>query len=123
MFRISLHTAFIAGHQIKFQSGPESYHIHDWQVEAALEGERLDENGLLFDFNKLKKIMYEITDPFNDRALEDFDCFKNINTSAENVAKYIFSSIKNRLSGNVTLLYVEVMEAPGCKARYSEKPV
>ena len=121
MFTVKITTTFIAGHQLNFPTGiHEPYHIHDWQVETAIAGSQLDENGLLFDFLQLKKIVTDITNPFNDRALEDFDCFKNINTSAENVAKYLFTSIKNQLPPTISLLYVEVTEAPGCKAQYSE---
>jgi 6-pyruvoyltetrahydropterin/6-carboxytetrahydropterin synthase len=120
LFTIKTTTTFIAGHQLDFPAGPEPYHIHDWQVETAITGSQLDENGLLFDFTHLKNIVIDLTTPFNDRALEDFDCFKNINTSAENVAKYLFTSIKNQLPANISLLYVEVTEALGCKAQYSE---
>jgi len=74
---------------------------------------------LLLDFNKLKMILDGIVSPFNDRALEDFACFKNTNTSAENVAKYIFSSIKEEIPKHISPLYVEVTETSGCKARYS----
>ncbi|MCE5341706.1 MAG: 6-carboxytetrahydropterin synthase [Planctomycetaceae bacterium] len=123
MFTITVSTVFVAGHQLKFTAGAESYHIHDWQAEAAVAGEHLDQNGLLLDFNDLKKTIDEIVSPFSDRALEDFDCFKDMNTSAENVAKYIYDSIKKQLQQGVKLLYVEVTEAPGCKAKYSEKQV
>lgn len=122
MYTIKVTTTFIAGHQVKFPSGPEPYHIHDWQVETALAGKHLDQNGLLFDFNKLKKILDAIVTPFNDRTLEDLDCFKNINTSAENVAEYIYNTAKKQLPENVSLLYVEVTEAPGCKAGFSPAP-
>lgn len=120
MFSITVHTSFSAGHQLKFPAGPEPYHIHDWQVDTVLAGENLDSSGLLFDFNVIKKILDDIVSPFNDRTLEDLDCFKNINTSAENVAKYIFYSIKNQIPPDITLVSVEVTEAPGCKAKYSE---
>jgi 6-pyruvoyltetrahydropterin/6-carboxytetrahydropterin synthase len=121
LYTISVTTTFNAGHQLKLSSVTEPYHIHDWIVEAAVGGKGLDENGLLFDFNKLKKILDGIVGPFNDRALEDLECFKNTNTSAENVAKYIFIQTKQQLPANVSPLYIEVTEAVGCKARYGEK--
>jgi 6-pyruvoyltetrahydropterin/6-carboxytetrahydropterin synthase len=123
LFTVTVNTVFVAGHQLKFASTAESYHIHDWQVETAVVGEHLDENGLLLDFNDLKKTIDDIVLPFSDRALEDFDCFKDMNTSAENVAKYIYDSVKKKLPKGVKLLYVEVTEAPCCKAKYNEKPV
>lgn len=120
MFTIKVTSSFHAGHQIKFAKTAEPYHIHDWLVEAAVAGKTLDENGLLFDFVKFKRIIEEIISPFDDKALEDFDYFKGVNTSAENVAKYIFDTIKKQLPPSVTLLYIEVTEAHGCKARFSE---
>ena len=120
MYTISVTTTFRAGHQLKFSASAEPYHIHDWLVEAAVGGEELDNNGMLFDFNRLKKILDEIVSPFNDKKLEDLQCFKNINTSAENIAKYIFCQIKQRLPINVSPLYIEVTETAGCKAKYGE---
>jgi len=121
LYTTSVTTTFRAGHQLKFSASAEPYHIHDWLVEAAVSGEELDNNGMLFDFNKLKKILDEIVSPFNDKKLEDLQCFKNMNTSAENIAKYIFGQIKQRLPINVSPLYTEVTEAAGCKAKYGEK--
>jgi 6-pyruvoyltetrahydropterin/6-carboxytetrahydropterin synthase len=93
-------------------------HEHDWQVEAAIGGENLDVNGLLFDFNKLKKMLDDAIGEFNDRKLEDCPIFRGKNTSAENVAEYIYRTLKPQLPTDLQLLYVEVQEAPGCKARY-----
>lgn len=121
MYTISVTATFRAGHQLKLSDAVEPYHIHDWIVEAAVNSESLDENGVLLDFNKLKKILEQIVSPFNDQTLEDFECFKNTNTSAENVAKYIFVSIKEQIPKNISPLCVEVTETIGCKARYSEK--
>ena len=121
MYTISVTATFRAGHQLKLLSAAELYHIHDWTVEAAVGGQSLDKNEMLFDFNKFKKILDEIVGPFNDKKLEDFQCFKNMNTSAENIAKYIFDQVKPQLAANISLLYTEVTETAGCKARYSEK--
>lgn len=121
MYEISVTITFRAGHQLKLSSAAEPYHIHDWIVEAAVGGQNLDSDGMLFDFDKLKKILDEITGPFNNKKLEDLQCFKNMNTSAENIAKYIFGQIKRQLPANVSLLYTDITETSGCKAKYSEK--
>ncbi|MGB8226557.1 MAG: 6-carboxytetrahydropterin synthase [Sedimentisphaerales bacterium] len=122
MYRITVTTNFRASHQLKFADMTESYHTHDWKAEAAVGGESLDDDGLLLDFNKLKKILESIVCRLDGRKLEDLKCFENTNASAENVARYIYDSIKSQLPKNTGLLYVEVTETPGCKARYSEKP-
>lgn len=121
LYTITVTTTFRAGHQLKTASATEPYHIHDWLVEAAVGGEALDDDGLLFDFNKLKKILEGIVCRLDGRKLEDLKCFENINTSAENIARYIYGSIKSRLPERIGLLYVEVTEIPGCRARYGER--
>ena len=121
MFTISVTTTFRAGHQLNLSDAAEPYHIHDWIVEAAVEGLYLDENEVLFDFHKLKKILDEIVGPFNDQPLEDFECFKNMNISTENIARYIFGNVKKLLPKHVSLLYIELTESAGCKVRYGEK--
>ena len=118
MYRITVSTNFQASHQLDISGTIEPRHSHDWQVEAAISGKNLDENGLLFDFNRLKKMLDNAVGGFKDRKLEDCPAFEGMNTSAENVAKYIYESIKSLLPKQVELLYVEVTEAPGCRARY-----
>jgi 6-pyruvoyl-tetrahydropterin synthase len=52
---------------------------------------------------------------------EDFKRFENMNTSAENIVRYIHDSIKDKLPKRISLLYVEVTETGGWRARYSKK--
>jgi 6-pyruvoyltetrahydropterin/6-carboxytetrahydropterin synthase len=75
--------------------------------------------GLVVDFNKLKAMIQFIIAPFENDQLEKFDPFTNINSSAENLAKYIYSKLKPMLWAGLKLNFVEVMEAPDCWARYS----
>jgi 6-pyruvoyltetrahydropterin/6-carboxytetrahydropterin synthase len=120
LYRITVTTAFRAAHQLSLSGTTEPQHSHDWQVEAAICGKKLDDNGLLFDFNELKKILDDIVGQFKDRKLEDCPCFKGRNTSAENVAEYIYKSIKPLLPKRIKLLFVEVTETLGCRARYGK---
>jgi 6-pyruvoyltetrahydropterin/6-carboxytetrahydropterin synthase len=113
-----VNASFRAGHQLNISGTVEPMHEHDWQVEATIGGENLDENGLLFDFNRLKKMLDDAIGGFNDRKLEDCPIFRGKNASAENVAEYIYRTLKPQLPTDLRLLYIEVQEAPGCKARY-----
>jgi 6-pyruvoyl-tetrahydropterin synthase len=76
LYTISVTTTFRAGHQLKLPPAAELYHVHDWTVEAAVGGQSLDKNELLFDFNKLKKILDEIAGPFNDKNLKISNALK-----------------------------------------------
>ena len=121
MFVISAEITFNAGHQLVFADGStEAAHNHNWVVTAALSGDKTNENGMVFDFEKLKKMLKKIVAEFDSGKLENFAYFKKKNASAENVAKYIYEKLNARLSPIISLEYVEVTESPGCRARYSE---
>ena len=122
MFIISAEITFNTRHQLTFADGSqEAAHSHNWIVTAALSRDETDENGMVFDFEKLKKMLKKIVAEFNNGKLEDFDYFKKKNASAENVAKYIYEKLKEQLGPIISLEYVEVTESPRCRARYSEQ--
>ena len=120
MFVIIAEIIFNAEHQLTFADGStEAIHSHNWTVTAALGRQGTDENGMVFDFRILKKMLREIVAEFKNGKIENAEYFKKNNTSAENVARYIYDKLKPRLEPIISLEYVEVLESPGCRARYS----
>lgn len=121
MFVISVEITFNAEHRLSFADGStEAAHSHNWAVTAAVSRRETDENGMVFDFRILKKMLREIVAEFKDGKIENAIYFKKNNTSAENVAGYIYDRLKGRLEPIISLEYVEVLESPGCRAKYSE---
>jgi len=113
-------TSFLASHQLAFKNcEQEDEHSHSWAVTVAVCSEKLNEDGFVMDFCILKEKVRKIVAELQGNKLEDMECFKDINASAENVAKYIFDKLKPQLSSCVQLDYVEVVEAAGCAAKYS----
>ena len=120
LFTVTVENAFTAQHQLTIPDGqPEPLHSHDWIVRTAVSSAKLDKTGLALDFIQLKEEVEKIIAPFNKTKLHDLSCFQGINVSAENVAKYIFTSLEPLLPSNVKLKSVEVCEAPGCWAKFS----
>ncbi len=121
MFTITVETSFLASHQLVFKNGEqEDAHEHNWAVKVAVCSEKLNEDGLVMDFCVLKEKIQAIVAEFEGKKLEDMDCFSGDNVSAENVAKYIFETIKPQLSSGVKMGSVEVAEAAGCRAKYED---
>ena len=120
MFRITVEKGFRASHSLRLPDGSrEKLHSHDWRVRACVAADSLDAMGLVMDFEKLGRIMDDAIGPLAGAELEDLSVFGNVNPSAENVAGYIFKAIEPRLGRRVRLEAVEVMETPGCWAKYS----
>jgi len=98
----------------------EPLHNHNWHLIVAVSADKPDKMGLVMDFGRLSDIIDGIIAPFESTQLEQFDVFENINSSAENVAKYIFDRIEPLLPSSVRLEYVKITEAPRCSVTYTE---
>lgn len=120
MFRITVERGFTASHRLTLPDGSkEPLHSHDWLVRATVSAATLDGMGLVMDFNRLSAIIDDAVAGFAGGRLEDTPVFAGRNASAERVAEYVFGCIKPRLDARVRLESVQVMETPGCWARFS----
>lgn len=120
MYSISVEMGFTAQHQLKFESGTqEPLHEHDWKVCASVSSERLDKNDLVMDFEYLKSLLDVLLQDFRGQRLESLGFFENRNVSAEHLAVMLYKDLAPKLPDSVRLDFIEVTEAPGCKARYS----
>jgi 6-pyruvoyltetrahydropterin/6-carboxytetrahydropterin synthase len=121
MFIISVERRFRASHQLILPDGSkEPVHNHDWVVAAKVGCEKLNNMGVVMNFQKLQAMIDEIVAGFNNKALETVGYFKQNNPSAENVSKYRYEQLRMELPEGVKLQSVRVVEEPGCSATYQE---
>ncbi len=72
MFRISLRHNFETAHRLSASNAPikcQSIHGHSWWVTATIEGEELDEQGMLVEFGRFKKAWRRFLDDSLDHHL------------------------------------------------------
>jgi len=120
MYTLSVDMSFTAQHQLSFSDGTqEPLHEHDWKVTVAVAAEKLDKDELAMDFEELKCLTENILRDFRGQRLESLGIFENRNVSAEIVARTLYDELAPKLPGMVRLEFVEVTEAPGCRARYT----
>ena len=121
MFTVSVETHFGASHQLALPDGSkEPLHHHDWVVTANLSSDKLDSMGFVMDFCRLKAVVDKTIAEFDNVPLDSIDYFRRNNSSAENVAKYIFDKLEPKLPGGVELRSIRVVEEPGCSAKFSK---
>ena len=121
MFEVTVEEKFAAGHALRNYKGKcENVHGHNYRVEVTLSGEKLDETGLLLDFVELKKALFEIIDGMDHKFLNDVPPFDRLNPSAENMARFIFEELENRLPAATParVATVRLWETDGCSATY-----
>jgi len=122
MYELTIETQFSAAHQLRGYKGRcEKLHGHNWRVQVSVSTERLDEIGLSMDFHELKRITNEVLLPLDHSILNEVFPFTEINPSSENIAKWLYDSLKKRVNNdNIKLSAVTVWESEGAGATYLE---
>ena len=122
MYELSIETGFASAHQLRGYKGKcERLHGHNWKVQISVTAERLNEIDLAIDFHELKKIANEVISPLDHAFLNDIFPFTEKNPSSENVAKWIFESLKKKINDdNIRVSAVTVWESDTASASYYE---
>lgn len=131
MFRVSKSIDFCYGHRLMNYEGKCRFlHGHNGRVEIELEGEKLDERGMLTDFGDIKRVMKKwIDDNLDHRMIlrkddpavefirERGEPFYTIdeNPTAENLARLIFEETRRQ---GFPVVRVVLWETPDSFAVY-----
>jgi 6-pyruvoyltetrahydropterin/6-carboxytetrahydropterin synthase len=121
MFEVTIEETFAAGHALRGYRGKcENVHGHNYRCQVTLEGEQLDEIGLLVDFVELKKVVHAVLDRMDHQWLNDFPPFDQLNPSAENMARYIYDEVNAGLrpGSGTRLAQVRLWETDTASATY-----
>ncbi len=122
MYELTIESHFSAAHQLRGYKGRcEKLHGHNWRVQVTVSSERLNDIGLAIDFHELKTITNEVVSTLDHSFLNEVFPFSEINPSSENIAKWLYDSVKKRIvNKNVTLSSVTVWEGEAASATYYE---
>ena len=115
MYELTVKSEFEAAHHIKNYAGKcARLHGHNWAVEAIVQGDTLNELGILIDFKVLKSALNKVLDEFDHQYLNELEMFADKNPTAENIAKEIYDKLSTSeiFSGTTNLKGVRVYESP-----------
>ena len=135
MFRVTTEINFCYGHRLLNYEGKCKYlHGHNGKAVITLEGENLDDRGMVIDFSDIKKHIAGWIDIHLDHRmiLHEADpmvpIFKKMgepmylisqNPTAENIAKLIYDFAK---SNKLPVSEVTLWETPNSYATFNESP-
>jgi 6-pyruvoyltetrahydropterin/6-carboxytetrahydropterin synthase len=125
MYTVSVQAHYDAAHFLRNYEGKcRRLHGHRYVVEVALQAQELDDSGMAFDFVDLKRELRELANRLDHENLNDIHPFTQIESTAENQAKYFFDELRKRLPETLRdgLLYARVSESPGQWAQYGPLP-
>jgi 6-pyruvoyltetrahydropterin/6-carboxytetrahydropterin synthase len=123
MYTLTVETKFASAHQLREYKGKcENLHGHSWKVQVVVKAQSLNQLGLAMDFTDLKRLTNEIVNSLDHVCLNDLPPFADINPSSENISRWIFESLKNKVAVySVTLKAVTVWESETASATYTEE--
>ena len=97
-------------------------HGHNWKVEVEVCGNKLDNIGMVIDFKDIKKSTNNVVDELDHEFLNDLEPFKDVNPTAENIAKYIYGRLNDILSPkDVYVKSIKLWETDRSAVKYSEQ--
>ena len=122
MFEISVRSRFSAAHHLKGYPGTcSAVHGHNWDVEVFLQGEELNDEGLLVDFRQLKEMLGEVIEQLDHADLNKLEAFAEENPSSENLARFLYKELSRRINcDRYGVSRVRVGETPETAASYVE---
>jgi 6-pyruvoyltetrahydropterin/6-carboxytetrahydropterin synthase len=113
MYQVSVESHFDAAHFLRNYKGKcENLHGHRYKVIANIRTDKLNDEGLAYDFVQLKDQLNKILDTFDHACLNDISPFDKINPSAENIARTIYEKMQPGLDKDITIVSIQVWESP-----------
>ncbi len=113
---------FSAAHQLRGYKGKcEKLHGHNWRVQVTVSYEKLNDIGIVIDFHELRIIANEVISSLDHSLLNEVFPFTEINPSSENIAKWIYDSVKKKIhKKHCNITSVTVWESETSSASYYE---
>jgi 6-pyruvoyltetrahydropterin/6-carboxytetrahydropterin synthase len=126
VYEVSKEFMFSAAHQIRMHGGKcERLHGHNWRIRVHARASTLNRIGMVVDFADLQAIVAELCARFDHRNINEVPPFDEVNTTAENLARFVYVEATRRLDasegGRVKVARVDVWENDGSLAVYREE--
>lgn len=114
---------FASAHTLRDYPGACSrMHGHNWKIEAEVQATQLNEIGMAIDFKEIKREVRAIADELDHRYLNELAPFQEINPTAENIARYFFQRLAQRLNNEqVQVSALTIWETDRACVRYTEQ--
>ncbi|MEW6441775.1 MAG: 6-carboxytetrahydropterin synthase QueD [bacterium] len=126
MYELTLLEDFSAAHRLPGTGGRcEALHGHNWKVEVRVAAERLNEVGMVIDFNELRSLTRQVLAELDHSFLNDHPFFRDRLPTAEHLARFIYQRLAGSMPADrgARLRRVRVWESEHTAASYEERTV
>lgn len=114
MYEVGVVAQFEAAHRLIGNFGPATrLHGHTYRIEVVVRGDRLGDDGVLYDIGRLREAVDALVATLHYRDLAEVPGLAAVNTTAEAVARYCWEALAPSLQGcGLGSLLVRVWESP-----------
>ena len=114
MYEVYVAARFEAAHKLVGDFGPASrMHGHTYRMEAILRGQRLQDDGTLYDIGELRQAVDDLVASLDYRDLNEVPGLADVNTTAEAVADHCWERLAAPLRDRgLDSLVVRIWESP-----------
>jgi 6-pyruvoyltetrahydropterin/6-carboxytetrahydropterin synthase len=114
MYEVYVAAQFEAAHRLVGDFGPATRpHGHTYRMEVIVRGERLKDDGTLYEVGLLRPAVEDLAALLHYRDLNDVPGLADVNTTAEAVARYCWDELAPPLRGQgLDSLAVRIWESP-----------
>jgi len=118
MYEVHVAARFEAAHRLVGDFGPaRRMHGHTYRMEVILRGQRLKEDGTLYDLGDLRGAVEGLAASLDYRDLGEVAGLSEVNTTAEAVADFCWEQLAPRLRDRgLDSLVVRIWESPDAYA-------
>lgn len=122
LYTLKVLADFASAHTLRGYPGACSrMHGHNWKIEAEVEASVLDDIGMAIDFKVIKREVRDIAETLDHEYLNDLEPFREINPTAEHIARYFFQILAKRLNNErIRVSGLTIWETDRACVRYSE---
>ncbi|HEY6579892.1 MAG TPA: 6-carboxytetrahydropterin synthase [Rubrobacter sp.] len=94
MYEVYVAARFEAAHRLVGDFGPAArMHGHTYRIEVIVRGQRVAEDGTLYDIGELNRAVSNLAATLNYRDLDEVSGLAGVNTTAEAVADFCWETL------------------------------
>jgi 6-pyruvoyltetrahydropterin/6-carboxytetrahydropterin synthase len=98
MYELMVDARFSAAHNLRDCGGKcEGLHGHNWLIEVLVRSDALGKGGMVLDFRVLSEEIAKVLETLDHSYLNDLPYFQKEEPSSENIARYIYEALVERL--------------------------
>jgi len=122
MYQVCVTREFCSAHFLRnYQGKCANLHGHNWKIEVAFQSKNLNTNGIMVDFLDIGSALDKLLEIIDHKNINDIPPFDQINPTSENLARWFFDEIKQRMTDAAPAPHcIKIWETPDAYASYME---